>query len=133
MSYSNPPSTVRTVRGFSLSALVALTALAVPSDPAYAGSQDDPPSVTVDYGDLNLANNTGVEALYRRLSIATRVVCEKFDQRPLARRAKWHQCYEGALSAVVLDVNDPRLSALHASRGGTANAIESRTARTVPR
>jgi UrcA family protein len=133
MSYSNPPSTVRTVRGFSLSALVALTALAMPGDPAHAGSRDDPPTVTVDYGELNLASDEGVETLYRRLLVATRVVCERFDQRPLARRAKWHQCFEEALSAVVRDVNDPRLSALHASRGGTVNVVESRTARAVPR
>jgi UrcA family protein len=97
----------------SLSVLAAMAVFAAASHPAHAAEQDDSRKVVVDYGDLNLSRNTGVKVLYRRLRTAATTVCASLDGRKLAQRAIWQQCYSQALSAAVVEVNEPALSALH--------------------
>jgi UrcA family protein len=123
----NSTSSGRTVCGASASAVAALVAFAIPGNTAYAGADDDLPTVTVSYGDLNLASSKGVESLYRRLSTAASTVCGDFDRRSTGQRAKWQECHDQALSAAVFDVNKPTLTALHSGRNGTLMTAESRT------
>jgi UrcA family protein len=113
--------------------VAALTAFAITSNPAYAGPQDDPPTVIVRYDDLNLVNHAGQETLYQRLRTAANTVCVPIDQSQLARKMKGRQCYEQALSAAVIDVNDPGLSALHSGRRGTVTTTVGATARVNPK
>ena len=133
MNYANPRSTGRSARSFSALAVVALATLATTGSPAHAGTDDDLPTVDVHYNDLNLAGDKGVARLYQRLRTASRIVCDGIDQREPARKAKWRPCYEHALTAAVLDVNEPGLSALHSIRSGTRGPAVDRTARTTPR
>jgi UrcA family protein len=133
MNYADTRASDRTLCRFSFSAVAALTAFAITSNVVYAGTEDTLPTITVNYGDLNLANSAGVETLYRRIRTAATKVCRQFDQRPLNRRIKWQQCHDGAFGAAVLDVNHPSLSALYAKRGGTLMTAEIRTARATPK
>ena len=133
MNDVNPRSTGRSARSFSVLAVVALAALATTRSPAYAGTEDDLPTIDVHYNDLNLANDKNVGTLYQRLRTAASLVCDGINQREPARKAKWRPCYEHALTAAVLDVNEPRLSALHSTRSGTFTPAVGRTARTIPR
>jgi UrcA family protein len=119
MNAASSPNTRRFLRRFSLPALAvmvcALTATTIVSTPAHAADEDSHKMV-VGYGDLNLANNKAVKVLYRRLSTAATSVCGRYDDRAVARKAIWQHCYEHALSAAVLEVNEPALSALHGRR-----------------
>ena len=133
MSHANPPSTARILCALSLPAVAALTASAITSSPAYAGPQDDPPTIIVRYDDLNLVNHAGQETLYQRLRTAANTVCVPTDQSQLARKMKGRQCYEQALSAAVVDVNDPGLSSLHSGRRGTVTTTVGATARVNPK
>jgi UrcA family protein len=101
----------------------ALMAITVLSNAAFAGGHDDPRQVVVDYSDLNLANTTAVKVLYRRLSTAATTVCGELDRRLVARQVIWRQCYEQALSAAIVDVNEPGLSALHSRHARTTLAM----------
>ena len=123
----NSTSSGRTVCGVSASAVAALVAFAIPGNTAYAEAEDGLPTVTVSYGDLNLASDAGVESLYRRLSRAASTVCKDFDRRSTEQRMKWQQCHEKALSAAVFDVNKASLTALHSGRNGTLMTAERRT------
>ncbi len=133
MRYANPPSTARTLFALSSPAAAALLLFATTSSPAYAGPEDNPPTVIVRYGDLNLINHAGTKALYRRLRTAANTVCTSIDQLQPERKMRQHQCYEQALSAAVIDVNEPALSALHSGRRGTVTTTVETTARVNPK
>ena len=76
----------------------------------------DPPSITVRYDDLNLANKAGVEALYQRIKRAASEVCDAAEGQsfgPGIHRG-WSQCYHQAVSDAVGKVNNTQLAVLHA-------------------
>jgi UrcA family protein len=123
----NSVTSRRIACGISASAVAVMVAVAIPGNTTYAETEDDPPTVTVSYSDLNLASNAGIESLYRRLSTAASTVCGDFDRRSTGQRAKWQQCHDQALSAAVFDVNKPTLTAMHSGRNGTLMTAESRT------
>jgi UrcA family protein len=98
-------------------ALLANGAIAAP-----AGERIDfGPSVTVRYSPADLATPRGAEVLYARLRLAANQVCPGADARDLMRAAPAKACYEAALAAAVLHVQQPRLTALHKRK--TARAI----------
>ena len=72
------------------------------------------PSVTVRYGDLNLATEAGAHKLYQRLSAAAQEVCPSEDQRSLALFAYNRTCRANAIARAVHQINSPQLAALHA-------------------
>jgi len=134
MTSANPPSTARTLSALSFPVVAALTAFAMTSSPVYAaGPQDDTPTVTVRYDDLNLVNPAGTKVLYRRLRTAANTVCTTIDQRYPEQKMKWRQCYEQSLTAAVVNVNDPGLSALHSGRRGTVTTTVGAIARVAPK
>ncbi|MEP7247275.1 MAG: UrcA family protein [Gammaproteobacteria bacterium] len=132
MSRSNPPSIARTLCTLSLPVVATLTTFAITSSPAHAGPQDDTPAVTVRYDDLNLLNTSGTKTLYHRLRTAANTVCPTADERQPERKMQSRLCYEKSLSAAVIDVNNPGLSALHFNRRGTVTTTVGTTARTDP-
>ena len=75
---------------------------------------DEVPTVTVRYGDLNLATETGVRKLYQRLSVAAQEVCQTPDARSLALLSYSHTCRANAIARAVHEINSPQLAALHA-------------------
>jgi UrcA family protein len=84
---------------------------------AHAGSAV-PSSVTVAYGDLNLASEQGASALYARVAYAARQVCggNGLDIRNLQAFASERACESQAISRAVQDVHSPKLAASFAAR-----------------
>ena len=97
-------------------AMVFTIALAVVSGPA-SFADADPPSVKVHYGDLDLAREDGVQALYSRLRVAARRVCEVGVRLDLVLQAQSRRCADKALSNAVVTLGNPQVSALHSSGG----------------
>jgi len=79
---------------------------------------DEPRSVTVQYGDLNIARPEGAARLYERLLQAARQVCEPVDARSLAHVAQSRRCVRDTLAAAVARVSQPQLTAYHVAKAG---------------
>jgi UrcA family protein len=92
----------------TLTAAAGAAFLTVPThaQPADAGIQ----SIVVRYGDLDLATDAGVKALYSRLQVAAGKVCRSLYSEGGPRR---QACYEQSLSRAVTHVNLAMLSVLH--------------------
>lgn len=79
---------------------LSLAALAVLGSGAFAGQAlaaptDNPPTVTVSYADLNLANPAGFQTLHRRIEAAARSVCgDGMDSQVLEVREASRDCYK---------------------------------------
>jgi len=93
----------------ALLAAAGTTALAC-SVPSLADDAPVARSARVAYGDLNLAADAGVSALYLRLRVAARQVCESGLFRDVVDR----HCASQALDQAVASVGNGRLKALHA-------------------
>ena len=109
--------------------MVLAVAMAVVSGPAsFADPQDDPPSVKVRYGDLDLAREDGVQTLYSRLRAAARRVCDVGVYRQLVQQALSRRCMDQALGTAVATLGNAQLSALHS--GGMGQPAAPRIAAT---
>ena len=76
-------------------------------------------SVKVTFGDLNLANEQGAEALYRRLQRASKIVCDisGSEKTRLAEvTAETKLCYDATLSGSVERINNDLVTVIHAGR-----------------
>lgn len=100
----------------SLAVAGAFAALAVTTGSFAAAPSDQPSTVTVRYGDLNLDTAAGVDTLYHRISSAARAVCHDENSRDLAIVAAVKHCQENAIAQAVHEVNNPRLALVHAAR-----------------
>jgi UrcA family protein len=76
------------------------------------------PSTVVSYGDLNLATEAGVRALYLRIVGAARQICGAPDNRDLPEMRLSSNCRKEAIARGVQAVGNPLLVALHAAHGG---------------
>ena len=97
-----------------ISALVLLAAGAAAlgaSTAALAG--DNVAQVRVQFADLNLASDAGVEQLYTRLRKAAHQVCGFEDAREIQAYALATECAARALSDAVAKVHSDKLSARH--------------------
>jgi len=76
------------------------------------------PSVTVEYGDLNLATEAGSRALYERLVVAAREVCPQEGGTLLALRQNLEaqRCIDGAVERAVKEVHNPKFAEIATSR-----------------
>ena len=72
---------------------------------SYAETQDNVPTQTVNFQDLDLNSHAGVQALYRRIQFAADLVCGNADGRDLARLQVKKACVERAVSDAVATVN----------------------------
>jgi UrcA family protein len=99
------------------SKLVLAVAGLVASVTGFAATPDvDAPSVSVRYDDLNLATTSGVNALYRRISVAARQVCPDIYSRDTHVVLAAQHCQAAAIAKAVSEVNNPSLAMLHAAR-----------------
>jgi UrcA family protein len=102
------------------SMLVALTAcMAVGlASVARAAPAEAAPSVTVRFGDLNLASAAGVATLHARVTAAAHQVCGSsgVDHRDLPAYASERACVSQAIANALRDVNDTRLASSRAAR-----------------
>ena len=100
---------------------LAMACLAVASTVVHAADKSpdsEPMKRTVKYGDLNLANQQGVEQLYRRISGAAQHVCDNGESRSLQAQAQVWICTQQTIARAVAAVNQPALTALHAIKTG---------------
>jgi UrcA family protein len=72
-------------------------------------------STVVNYSDLDLTHSADTARLYARLKYASHKVCNSYDSRELKMRDLYAACYDKALSSAVAEVDDARLSSLHAA------------------
>ena len=89
--------------------LIGVSTVVHAAVPAAAAS-----SVTVSYGDLNLATAAGASALRARIASAARAVCasESIDIRDLGAFTRARACETAAVAAAVNAVHSPRLASL---------------------
>jgi UrcA family protein len=83
---------------------------------AAAVSDEDAPSVTVRYHDLNLNSPEGIASLYGRIRGAAGEVCRPLESRDLSRERLWSDCYSHAVANAVKAVHNRSLSAYHWQR-----------------
>jgi len=98
--------------------LVIPTLLITASDMAVA-RDDEAPSVTVRYHDLNLNSREGIASLYQRIRAAAVNVCESVEGPQLVNRVfwrEWNACINHAVANAVHDVHNEKLSAFHWER-----------------
>ena len=101
-------------RSFVTGVSCLLLGLSLYAPAAFAGLSDDPPSLKVNYKELDLSKSAGAEALYRRIKRAASTVCaESFrTMGPLRSAGHEKECIEKAIDNAVSDVNEPLLTAL---------------------
>jgi UrcA family protein len=99
---------IRRSIGYASAALASWTILTTSAGAADLTSQG--PSVTVRYGDLNIARPAGALALYKRIQAAAKTVCPEPSRGDLERMALDRECIRQAIDAAVRDVNVPLLS-----------------------
>jgi UrcA family protein len=102
-----------------LVALAACACLLYTGSALSAGPSRESASITVAFGDLNLATSAGAERLYGRIQNAARIVCgSKPFNMDLAGSRSWKSCYKSAVSGAVAAADLPTLTALHDSKSG---------------
>ena len=69
-----------------------------------------PQTLTVQFGDLNLNNAQGVDALFKRIKQAAKSVCNQLEGRTLKEKRLYSDCVETALSTAIARVDRPVLS-----------------------
>ena len=95
-------------------AVLAIAAASLIADIA-AAKERDAASTVVNYSDLDLASSSDTARLYARLKYASQKVCNSYDSRELRTRDLYAACFDKALNSAVAEVNDAKLSSLHAA------------------
>jgi len=72
-------------------------------------------STVVKYSDLDLTQSADTQRLYARLQYASQKVCASYDSRELRMQSLREACFDNALAAAVAQVNDAKLTSLHAA------------------
>ena len=72
-------------------------------------------STVVNYRDLDLSQSSDAVRLYSRLKFASQEVCGIVETRDLRQQRQRDACYVRALNQAVEQVNEPKLTALHAA------------------
>ena len=107
---------------YKIVSAAAFTAALLASAPTYAADADSKdgsnvPTRTVSAADLDLAIQTDVQTLYRRVQDAARDVCDESARKGgMERRAllSWRErCYSSAIARAIEKAGDQRLTALH--------------------
>jgi UrcA family protein len=99
-----------------MGALLVLPALLIAHSSVTRASNVEPPSVTVNYQDLNLDDPKDIAKLYRRINSAAATVCVSAEGPQSVNRAfwnTWHDCMNRATGNAVQAVHDERLGAYY--------------------
>ena len=101
-------------------ALVVLAALSATMlvGVTQAAAAGDFPKQDVNYKDLNLNSNAGIQVLYKRIQGAANQVCGKVDVRDLQGMSVQKACVERAISDAVAAVNSPTLTRVYLAKSG---------------
>jgi UrcA family protein len=117
---SQTSQTTGTVRKVCVAALLTFaTAVAIGGEACGAhaaiAAASDAPSITVRYGDLNLATAEGNRVLLRRIVVAASKVCPAATA-PGSRLARNRSCMEEAIARAVSDTQSAQLAEMQAAR-----------------
>lgn len=97
----------------------AMPFLANPSQAAAPSRGEEAAALTVQFGDLNLHSEAGLNQLYERIIAAARTVCGgDSDTRPLDNWSRFRMCTRQSTARAVAAVGIPELVALYARRTG---------------
>jgi len=99
-----------------VAALAVAAALVVPTVSQAAESS----SVRVSFADLNLASDSGAQALHSRIVRAARIVCDREDSRVLALATPTGKCRNQAVEGA----KPAYEAAVAAARHGTVTVLE---------
>ncbi len=83
---------------------------------AAASPSIDVHRAVVKYNPASLANDLGVNDLYRRITVAARQVCPEGSYRQFEAQHQAQQCRAQAVARAIQQIDNPRLAALHAVR-----------------
>ena len=103
--------TIRTKLLTAIYCAFGAAAFIAASSAANAGTLDVR-TKTVRYDDLDLAKPAGAQALYSRIRVAAREVCESLPGVVWSEAAAEHACIEKAIDGAVEKVNSPGLTTL---------------------
>lgn len=103
-----------------LSTLLLAGGVAQAADTRTAAVSTDVANTTVSYGDLNLASQSGVATLYKRLARAADRVCGEHEARSPRAHADFRECRAASLNRAVRQIGHPGVLALHATRQAVA-------------
>ena len=108
--------TTNRVRPPSRLAILLAAVGAVTAGVSYAASDADAvPTITVRYGDRDLATDAGARKLYGRIRTAAAAVCPQPDIRDLAAAAASTACRREAIARAVVQMHSSRLAAVAAT------------------
>ena len=102
------------LRGLIAAVIVGALAL---SFSAVSAAGPSSASVTVKYGDLNIASPSGALVLYERIRAAAQSACNYFWFETDADEAR---CVQNTIAKAVSKVNEPALSAVYSAKSKTA-------------
>ncbi len=83
-----------------------------------ASAEEPPPSITVNFADLNINSPAGAEVLYRRIQKAAKKVCSYDDDAALPGILRI--CFEKSVANAVSKVKSAPLHAVHSRKSGAA-------------
>jgi len=93
--------------------------------PVLAQTSDTSLSVTVKYGDLDIASPAGAQVLLRRIETAANTACGGApDIRQLNEWASFEACRRSAVARAVVAVDSPMLTAM--AHGGSPGSFAAR-------
>jgi UrcA family protein len=111
-----PPRAAGLRGKFALLTLASVVGIMGAGAAGAASPAADVPTVVVKYSQESLANDGGVQDLYRRITIAARQVCPDASFRDLAAQHRVAQCRVEAMARAIRQIGNSRLAALHAGR-----------------
>ena len=107
----------RRTPAFVAAATLAALTLAGTASLAHADALSDTEKQIVRYGDLNLATQAGLQALYRRIQNAAADVCGPSTVAGTRIvSAAWKDCVSASVRDAILKVNHPSLTAYYAAQ-----------------
>lgn len=111
------PAVRKTVSTLLAAAVIGALGIATAgaAAPDSAAPAADTLSVTVRYGDLDLASAAGTRALYRRLVVAAKQVCPDSGSRELTILRFEETCRNQAIVNAARQIPSPQLAAMVAS------------------
>ena len=99
-------------------ALVATILSLTTLDARAAAPTEDAYSVTVQFADLDLDRQAGIEKLYHRIRGAARRVCYQRAEEQLVAKQTYADCVGSAVSTAVARIDRPLLTDYLAQHGG---------------
>ena len=109
-------------RTLTIRAALVIAALSSPLWAITAAAGPATASTVVQYRDLDLSTDAGVQALYKRIEAAAEHVCflETSGHPGIDQQARFFACHQDAIANAVKQIGEARLAALHRERSRLA-------------